>query len=310
MKIHSDYRPAIDMFRPLFCKILLAGSAILVVLPATAFAQKSSTSTKAREAKFSKLEAKVGELETDYYQTCETAKAQLIDRMGKFINYCEDMPGLAVDVRLNILQELREARTAIEKRNSFTAIPAFQGIYLEFAKAIASKYWPLTGELDKLRSALSTGDARRDDVDKRILKLSEHYTSFDSLKVGSQWTGYRCDFKMPARFEIDPAKIGQAGMFRKVQDNPVNIDFGLRIEKRTGSKFSGVASQEGGRFQANVEGVYDGVNLKMWMVSMKKGAERRFEYAGQLVGGCGCLQMQGLKVNKAFTVGTIYMTLK
>ncbi len=230
-------------------------------------------------------------------------------KMDNFIAYVDKMPGIAVDLRLNVVQEMREAKTSFDKENSFTAIPAYQGIYQRFAVLRREKYLVLLQALEKLRTELPAEDGRRALLEKRVTDVSEHYAQYDSLKVGSQWVGYRSDFKMPPRTEIDPAKFGQIDMFRKVQEKPVNVAFGLKIETRDGPKFSGVVSQNKG-FKAAVEGIYDGVNLKMAMVRMLKGAKRDFQYEGQLVGGMGVLAMQGFKINDAFTVSTIYLTLK
>ena len=157
--------------------------------------------------------------------------------------------------------------------------------------------------------ALPSGDSRLATLDREIETLSEEFTRYYSLKPGSHWIGYRSDFKMPPRMEINPAKIGQIGMFRKVQDNPVKADFELKIGQRKGRRFTGLISQFDRSFQAQVEGTYDGIHLEMKMVKMKRSAERYFEYAGELVGVAGLLNMQGIKTNNAATVGMIQLTL-
>ena len=301
---------AIDALRFKLPKVVMTCFIVLGTVDSTGFSQTTRKSSKAKESKIAQLESRVDELEADYYQTCKTAKVDLIESMDEFIAYVDKMPGIAVDVRLNALTELRAAKTSFDKNNSFTAIPAFQGIYQRLAGSRRNRYLVLIEAFDKLRVEFPAGDGRRDSLEKRVTTVSEHYTLFDSLKLGSKWTGFRSDFKMPPRLEITPAKMGQIEMFRKVQDRPVNVDFGLKIEKRNGKQFSGVVSQDSGHFQAEVDGVYDGVDLEMWMVRMKKGAERKFQYTGQLVGGSGFLYMQGFKTNKAFTAGTIYMSLK
>ncbi len=279
----------------------------MLSIPASVFGQANR---KIDEKKIAKLQSTVDDQKSVYRQSLQTARVDLILEIGKFIDYVETASGVAPDLRVAILKELRSAKASFENDSRFAPIPALQGVYRKFAIQISEKYWELMRNCDQLRNALPSGDSRIAAVDREIETLSDEYTRYDSLKPGSNWVGYRSDFKMPPRMEINPAKIGQIGMFRKVQDSPVKADFELKIEQRKGRHFTGLISMFDRSFQAHVEGTYDGVNLEMKMVKMKRGAERYFEYAGELVGVAGLLNMQGIKTNNAATAGMVQLTLK
>ena len=286
----------------------LLGCCILISFgPASALAQKNR---KSKQLSLPELESKADEAESDYYQTCAMAKTEVLEGIDGFVKYVDTAPGFAVDIRYSAKEELREAKNAFESQNRFTAIPALQGVYQRFAKTINPKYYAALDGLEKLRTAVPSGDARLAVIENRVTKLSDHYTAYDSLKAKSTWNGYRCDFQMPPHLEVNPAKIGKPGMFRVVQNTPASIEFSLWIEKRAGRAFEGVITQGGGKFKAKVQGEYDGLNLQMKMVQVIKGAHRDFQYAGTLVGGSALLGMQGFTTKKQFTQGAIFMTLK
>ncbi len=237
------------MLHQLTAGSLLAWFVIFVPLPQTLSAQSSKKQGKANESKISKQEAKVAEVEKDYYDSAETAKADLLARMDSFISYVSDAPGIAVDLRVTILDDLREAKSAFDKYSRFTAIPAFQGIYQNFAITLGKKYWSLMTEMDKLRSEYPAGDKRCEALEKRVKTLSDHYTHFDSLKPGSKWNGYRSDFKMPPRMELNPQKMGRSGCFERSRTHRSMSSFLYRLRNETVQNFQGSFLKMKGSFK-------------------------------------------------------------
>ena len=96
-------------------------------------------------------------------------------------------------------------------------------------------------------------------------------------------------------------------MLTKIKNDKVQVEFTFEVTKREGAFVEGIIAQNEGRFKAVVRGTYDGINLAIKMVRMKRGAERYFEYQGEVIGNLGLVALQGIKTNKVATTGRIFL---
>jgi hypothetical protein len=129
----------------------------------------------------------------------------------------------------------------------------------------------------------------------------------DTLQPGKVWEGARSDVKPPPRIEYNPQSCRR---FQLVQVPAVNIDCAFKVTERRGSYIAGEMSQNRGAAAWRVEGQFDGVTLSLETQQMIRGERRFFAYKGQVVGGLGFLQMQGIKVDGNPTEGSIVLELR
>ena len=142
---------------------------------------------------------------------------------------------------------------------------------------------------------------------KQVDQHREETSEFDSLKVGTKFVGYRCDFDWGPVRRIEYSSQVGALMLTKIKNDKVQVEFTFEVTKREGAFVEGIIAQNEGRFKAVVRGTYDGINLAIKMVRMKRGAERYFEYQGEVIGNLGLVALQGIKTNKVATTGRIFL---
>lgn len=210
----------------------------------------------------------------------------------------------SVDVRNAVARQLEEAKASFEEDGALEKIPALQRTYVAYIVASLRAYSKLMKAYDLAMKSVPREDSRYKELQSEIEEYAREINSTDALQVGSVWKGYRSDFGWGPGYKVEK---GEDSVLRltKFRNDRVDVTWQLEIKKRQGRQIEGEISQRDKRFLALVKGTFDGVNLKLKMTRMLKGADRYFEYSGQVAGNLGRLALRGRKTNSALTTGMI-----
>lgn len=209
-----------------------------------------------------------------------------------------------VDVRTEVAGQLKQAKSSFVNDGKLEKIPAFQSTYVSYIGASLKAYAKLMKAFDAALKGIPENDERYKELQTEIKRYADDISKSDALQVGSVWKGYRSDLDWGPGYKV---KKGEDSVLRltKFRNDRVDVTWQLEIKKRQGSLIEGEISQRDKRFIALVQGTFDGVNLQLKMTRMLKGADRYFEYSGQVAGNLGQLALRGRKTNNALTTGTI-----
>ena len=248
--------------------------------------------------KIAKLDKSKASFETVYAE--QTLK--LRTRFDELIAIVNNSPNLST-VRAEIANDLAKARDEFIEDGMFAKIPALQPHYMEFVLSIFSGYTILMQDYREVLASLDKGDQRLGQYTNEVTATSERVAKFDSMKKGAVFVGYREDFNWgPVKGLVESE---DAIRLKVIKNGPVEALIKIEVTERNGNYIAAKLIQGKGQLIAAVNGTYDGVNLRLKFTDILKGKQRNFEYAGQVVGHMGQLQMGGVKANGVPTTGMI-----
>ena len=88
------------------------------------------------------------------------------------------------------------------------------------------------------------------------------------------------------------------------------MEFTFTVKERKGKTILGEVTQSKRAFIADVEGTFDGAKLSLKMTKVTKGAQRYYEYEGEVAGSLGALRLAGTKSDGKAGQGQILMQVK
>ena len=275
--------------------IPILGVALLLPTP-DAVAQNSKVERELKKLKIAKKK---------YEEKRIIEKNKLVDLFDEAIKSVRKSK-MAVDIKAKVVADIKESKASFVDDGEFAKIPAFQDGYIEYVVKSKKAYATLMKAYDRALKRLPSGK-QQENVESELDGHFEEIRKLDSLKVGKTWVGFRMDNIRGPVFKEVADEYGQYLKLERVRNDKVDVDFTLRIDKRNGENVEGTISQNGGRFVGKVAGSYDGVSLNLAMTRMVRGAERYFEYSGEVVGNYGYLELRGRKTNGVLTTGRILL---
>lgn len=276
-------------------------AALILAMPNIAIAQGSKRAMTPRQA-LAQLETAKERFESDR----EKAARKVLDAFDALAEAVDRDRTLTVVDRATIQKDLRFAREAFDRDRTLRPIPELQPAYATYILTVRKSYYGLLAKYERALRLLPSSDERKAPLEEEVADLARTVNRLDLFQPGRTWLGYRADFN--AGPHAEPDATGRR--YRLVPDQPVNVEFTLRVDSRKGDTFEGEITQNGGAFRAEVHGTFDGVNLRMKMVRMLHGAPRQFEYAGRVVGSLGMLNLRGIKADGKYTEGEVALQLR
>lgn len=266
-------------------------------LTVTALADdKTSSSTEAARKQFKDV--------------LESEKGKVISAFDQLMALADKAKNVNAADRATIILDLKDAKSAFQSAGKLTPIMAMQSTYGAFIfnirKAFYGKLLPI---YDKAIKALPASNTQRTVLQKELKSMLEEINSLDALQVGRIWEGYRSDLKPPAQLKFDPFACRRFRI-QVVQPAAGTAECTFKVTKRQGTSIVGEISQNKGAAIWEVDGTFDGINLKLVYRKMLKGEERFFNYQGQVIGNLGFLKMWGRKTDKSYTEGNILLEIK
>lgn len=253
--------------------------------------------------KLEKLGTSKSAFETIYKAKIEALR-QTFDTLIATVN---ESKNLRQEDRDTIVTDLKKARDNFIEDGTFAKIPAMQEHYVDFVVNVLKGYSGLMADYQQVLRMLPQQDNRREEFNKEIEIATNRVAKYDSLKEGTEFVGYRSDFNWGQVKGFVASE--DAIRLKRIRNAPVDAHIRFKIKKRIGNKLSGIVNQ-GGEFQAEIEGTYDGVILNIRVVNILKGNRRYFEYSGPVVGQIGQLKLAGVKTNGVATTGSIILQRK
>lgn len=236
---------------------------------------------------------------------------RLLDTVGKLNGAV-----LAAADRDKLASELSAARDEFARTGAVKSVGLLLAdTHVAYLTALRTEGGRLGGAADRLAGPLKPSDPRVADMRRQVADARETLARYDAVQPGTKWDGYRSDFANPAelRTAVNPANLRVR--LRVRQPGAAGIDWHLTVTERAGGRIKGVVAQDGGAARWNVVGEFDGLNLAMTNATlpnsgMIKGKARAFVYAGQVAGGVGLLEQDGVKVGGRRGKGTITLELR
>ncbi len=226
------------------------------------------------------------------------------DRLSMAVEKDRSIP---VSDRVLIQKDLRAARDEFESEGRLRPILPLQPALVAYTISTRKSFQQLANAYGKVLAQLPRSDPRTTAYEDELEALTLRVNRSDMMQPGKTWVGYRSDLQAPPTVRVDPKNPRRHQL---VEDKPVNVEFTFTITRREGSNFLGEIAMNDGAFKAEVAGTFDGVNLRMEMIRMLRGAPRQFQFAGQAVGCLGSLNMRGYRTDQRYTEGQVLLQFR